>query len=153
MPNCIDKHRNVIVVADDDEDILDLISVSLERRGNTVLTAHDGEEALSLVIDRQPDLVLLDVAMPNLTGYEVMHRVRAVLAEIPVILVSAYATEDAIAEGWKEGADDYIVKPFRPDDLARRAAALLAGPPRGPVLRLGQAPAFSRAARTVNPAV
>jgi DNA-binding response OmpR family regulator len=134
LPDCLEGAPNVIVVADDDEDILDLMSVSLERRGNTVLTARDGAEALGLVLDRHPDLVLLDVAMPNLTGYEVMHRVRAVLAEIPVILVSAYATEDAIAEGWKEGADDYITKPFRPDDLARRAAALLGGPPRKAVL-------------------
>jgi two-component system response regulator PrrA len=136
-PDCVDGPPNVIVVADDDEDILNLMSVSLQRQGNTVLTARDGTEALGLVLDRQPDLVLLDVAMPNLTGYEVMHRVRAVLAEIPVILVSAYATDDAIAEGWKEGADDYITKPFRPDDLARRAAALLAPPPHEPALSVG----------------
>jgi two-component system response regulator PrrA len=134
LADCVDNPPNVIVVADDDEDILNLMSAALERRGNTVLTARDGAEALGLVLDRHPDLVLLDVAMPNLTGYEVMHRVRAVLAEIPVILVSAYATEDAIAEGWKEGADDYITKPFRPDDLARRAAALLGGPPPKQVL-------------------
>ena len=136
LADCVDSPPNVIVVADDDEDILNLMSVALERRGNTVLTARDGAEALGLVLDRHPDLVLLDVAMPNLTGYEVMHRMRAVLTEIPVILVSAYATEDAIAEGWKEGADDYITKPFRPDDLARRAAALLGNPPHKPVLSL-----------------
>ena len=136
LADLVDSPPNVIVVADDDEDILTLMSVALERRGNTVLTARDGVEALGLVLDRHPDLVLLDVAMPNLTGYEVMHRMRAVLAEIPVILVSAYATEDAIAEGWSEGADDYITKPFRPDDLARRAAALLGGPPPMPVLSI-----------------
>jgi DNA-binding response OmpR family regulator len=121
----------VILVADDDEDILNLMSVALERGGNTVLTARDGEEALDLVLERRPDLVLLDVAMPYLTGYEVMREIRAALAGVPVILVSAYATEDAVAEGWKEGADDYIVKPFRPDELSRRAAAALEGAPAG----------------------
>lgn len=126
----------MILVADDDEDILALMSVSLERKGNTVLTARDGEEALGLALDQRPDLVLLDVAMPHLTGYEVMQRMRAALAEIPVILVTAYATEDAIAEGWKEGANDYIVKPFRPEELARRAAAVLAGAARTPALSI-----------------
>jgi two-component system response regulator PrrA len=133
----VDSTPKVILVADDDEDILTLMSVSLERRGNTVLTARDGEEALCLVLDRRPDLVLLDVGMPYLTGLEVLQRMRAALAEMPVILVSAYATEDAIAEGWKEGANDYIVKPFRPDELARRAAAVLAGRPRPPALSVG----------------
>jgi DNA-binding response OmpR family regulator len=123
----VDDNRSVIVVADDDEDILTLMSVSLERKGNVVLTARDGEEALGLALDLHPDLVLLDVAMPNLTGYQVMHELRAASSDVPVILVSAYATEDAIAEGWKEGVDDYIVKPFRPEELARRAAAVLAG--------------------------
>jgi two-component system KDP operon response regulator KdpE len=137
MTHRIDSTPNVILVADDDEDILTLMSVSLERKGNTVLIARDGEEALGLALDRHPDLVLLDVGMPNLTGLEVLQRMRAALADIPVILVSAHATEDAIAEGWKEGADDYIVKPFRPDELARRAAAVLAGAPRPPALSFG----------------
>jgi DNA-binding response OmpR family regulator len=126
---------SLILVADDDEDILALIAVSLERQGNRVLKARNGEEALDLALDRHPDLVLLDVAMPELTGYEVMRRIRASSTPVPVILVSAHATEEAIAEGRKEGADDYIVKPFSPDELSRRAAAVLAGaPPRQSVV-------------------
>lgn len=134
MPELVNSPPRVILVADDDEDILTLMSVALERGGNTVLTARDGEEALELVLDRRPDLVLLDVVMPHLTGYEVMRKIRAALAGVPVILVSAHATEDDIAEGWNEGADDYIVKPFRPDDLSRRAAAVLTDSPRGRAL-------------------
>jgi DNA-binding response OmpR family regulator len=120
----------VILVADDDEDILTLMSVWLERGGNRVLAARDGEEALDMALDHGPDLMLLDVAMPNLTGYQVLRRIRAASARIPVILVTAFATDEDIAEGWLAGADDYIVKPFDPDDLSTRAAALLAGSPR-----------------------
>jgi DNA-binding response OmpR family regulator len=119
---------NVILVADDDEDILTLMSVSLAREGNTVLTARDGEQALELAIRRRPDLVLLDIAMPHLTGFEVLRRIRASKTGVPVILVSAFAGEQDIAEGWREGANDYIVKPFSPDDLFKRASALLAEP-------------------------
>lgn len=134
----ISRTPALILVADDDEDILTLMSVSLERGDNEVLMARDGEEALDLALDRQPDLVLLDVAMPHLTGYEVLRKIRAAKTlDIPVILVSAFASEEAIAEGWKQGADDYIVKPFSPDDLFRRTAAVLAGVAHEPALSVG----------------
>jgi DNA-binding response OmpR family regulator len=128
---------NVILVADDDEDILTLMSVSLQRGGNRVLAARDGEEALDLALDREPDLVLFDVAMPHLTGFEVLRRIRAAKPRVPVILVSALAAEEDIAAGWKEGADDYIVKPFSPDDLFQRAAALLGRAPHQPAWSVG----------------
>jgi two-component system alkaline phosphatase synthesis response regulator PhoP len=128
---------NLILVADDDEDILTLMSVSMERAGHEVLAARDGEEALDLALDRQPDLVLLDVAMPHLTGFEVLRRIRATRAQVPVILVSAFASEEDIAAGRQEGANDYIVKPFSPDDLFRRAAAVLAGARGAPALSVG----------------
>jgi len=121
----ISTHARLILVADDDEDILTLMSVALQRGGNKVLAARDGQEALSLAIDRDPDLVLLDIAMPNLTGYEVLRRIRSLRNRVPVMLVSAFATDEDIATGWREGADDYIVKPFSPEDLFRRASALL----------------------------
>jgi DNA-binding response OmpR family regulator len=129
MNRAIERAPNVILIADDDEDILTLMSVSLARDGNTVLTARDGEQALELAINRRPDLVLLDIAMPHLTGFEVLRRIRASKARVPVILVSAFAGEQDIAEGWREGASDYIVKPFSPDDLFNRASALLADAP------------------------
>jgi DNA-binding response OmpR family regulator len=130
MNGAVKEVPNVILIADDDEDILTLMSVSLARDGNTVLTARDGEQALELAIEEQPDLVLLDNAMPHLTGFEVLRRIRASKTLVPVILVSAFAGEHDIAEGWREGASDYIVKPFSPDDLFRRASALLNGAPR-----------------------
>jgi DNA-binding response OmpR family regulator len=127
----------LVLVADDDEDILSLMSVAIERGGGEVLAARDGEEALGLALDRHPDLVLLDVAMPHMTGYEVLRHLRATNDRVPVILVSALAAEEDIAEGRRVGADDYVVKPFSPHDLFMRAARLLGGSRGRPTLSLG----------------
>jgi two-component system alkaline phosphatase synthesis response regulator PhoP len=122
--------RKVVLVADDNEDILALIAVSLKLADLEVLLARDGEEALELALDRKPDLAVLDVRMPHLNGHEVLRRIRRnSKLEMPVILVSAMASEEAIAEGRREGADDYITKPFRPQELLKKAEAALAGEP------------------------
>jgi DNA-binding response OmpR family regulator len=121
--------RPVIVVADDDEDILILVSFRLDRAGHEVLTARNGQEALDLICERRPDAAVLDVKMPKLTGIDVVKQVREreSVRDTPVILLSAGVQEDTIARGFEAGANDYIRKPFSPDDLVQRLDQVLAG--------------------------
>jgi DNA-binding response OmpR family regulator len=121
-----EQPRKRILVADDNEDILALIAVSLKLAHHDVLLARDGEEALEMAMDEQPDLAVLDVKMPFMTGHEVLRQIRSFNGpRMPVILLSAMASSESIAQGRLEGADDYIVKPFRPDELLSRAEAAL----------------------------
>jgi DNA-binding response OmpR family regulator len=116
-----------VLVADDDEDILSLVAFRLERSGFEVLKAIDGEEALRLAIEEIPDLAILDVMMPRLDGYEVTRQMRAneKTRRIPVILLTARAQEDDVAAGFEAGADDYVKKPFSPQELGARVQAIL----------------------------
>jgi two-component system, OmpR family, phosphate regulon response regulator PhoB len=121
------KARPVILVAEDDEDILELVVFDLEDEGYEVLTARDGEQAITLALERQPDLVLLDVAMPGLDGYEVTRRLRAAdsTRATPVVLLTARAQVKDVILGFEAGANDYVTKPFRPDELRTRLHAAL----------------------------
>ena len=118
----------LVVVADDDEDILALVRLRLERSGFDVVTARDGAEALELVTRLRPDLVVLDVAMPKLTGIDVTRHLRGnpTTVDTPIVLLTASATDGDIARGLEAGADAYVTKPFSPQDLAARVEALLA---------------------------
>ena len=122
-----DEPRTVLV-ADDDEDILQLVSFRLERAGYTVVTAADGPEALAAARQHQPDLAVLDVMMPGLNGYEVTRQLRAdpATAAIPVILLTARVQEADVSRGFEAGADDYLRKPFSPQELRSRVQAILA---------------------------
>jgi DNA-binding response OmpR family regulator len=117
----------LVLVADDDPDILTLVGFRLERAGYEVLPARDGEEALALALERQPDLAILDVMMPKLDGYEVTQRLRSNQATsgMPVILLTARVQEADITRGFEAGADDYIKKPFSPQELRARVQAIL----------------------------
>lgn len=117
----------LVLVADDDEDILTLVVLRLERAGYEVLAAIDGEEALQLALERRPDLAVLDVTMPKLDGYAVTRRLRASEAtrRMPVIILTARAQEGDVIRGVECGADDYVKKPFSPQDLTARVQALL----------------------------
>ena len=117
----------LVLVADDDPDILTLVGFRLERAGYEVLSARDGEEALALALERQPDLAILDVMMPKLDGYEVTQRLRdnAATSSMPVILLTARVQEADITRGFEAGADDYIKKPFSPQELRARVQAIL----------------------------
>jgi DNA-binding response OmpR family regulator len=121
------KARPVILVAEDDEDILELVVFDLEDEGYEVLTARDGEQAIALALERRPDLVLLDVAMPGLDGYEVTRRLRAddSTRATPVVLLTARAQVRDVILGFEAGANDYVTKPFRPDELRTRLHAAL----------------------------
>jgi DNA-binding response OmpR family regulator len=116
-----------ILVADDDQDILELVAFRLERAGYEVLTAGDGEQALATARERRPDLAVLDVMMPKLTGYEVVKAMRAEEGtnRIPVILLTARVQEADVSRGFEAGADDYIRKPFSPQELRARVEAIL----------------------------
>ena len=117
---------NVLVV-DDDPDIRELVTFKLQHLGHNVATENDGEAGLAAVYESIPDLVLLDVMMPKLTGIEVCQRMRddARSANIPVILITAKAQESDVERGFAAGCDDYIVKPFSPRELASRVEAVL----------------------------
>ena len=119
--------RPVVLVADDDDDIRDLVAFRLDRAGYEVLRAGDGQQALDLAKEHVPDLAVLDVMMPKLTGYDVTRELRADAAtsRIPVILLTARVQEADVARGFEAGADDYVKKPFSPQELKARVQAVL----------------------------
>jgi len=123
----VDRPQPVVLAADDDEDILELVAFRLERSGYTVLRARDGEEALRLALEAKPDLAVLDVMMPKLDGYELTRRLRAedATSRMPIILLTARAQDADVQAGFDAGADDYLRKPFSPQELRARVQAIL----------------------------
>jgi DNA-binding response OmpR family regulator len=117
----------LVLVADDDEDIRSLVTFRLERAGFRVIAAEDGDSALTLALERSPDLAVLDVMMPRLDGYELTRRLREheQTKSMPIILLTARAQEADVARGFEAGADDYIRKPFSPQELRARVQAIL----------------------------
>jgi DNA-binding response OmpR family regulator len=109
----------LVLVADDDEDILTLVALRFRRSGLDVILARDGEEALELIQTHAPDAAVIDIAMPKLTGLEVVRRVRNSEAtkSLPIVLLTARAAEKDVELGLDAGADEYITKPFSPQDL------------------------------------
>jgi DNA-binding response OmpR family regulator len=119
----------LIVCADDDEDILSLVSLRLERAGFRVVQVVDGDAALAAVRAERPALAVLDVMMPKQTGYEVLAALRAdpTLADLKVILLSARVQEADIDRGLEAGADAYLAKPFKAGELVAKVQELLGG--------------------------
>lgn len=105
-----------IMVVDDDPTMVKLIGVNLRLHGNEVIEATSGQMALEALSGELPDLVVLDVMMPGMTGWEVLGSIRArpETRELPVILVTAKTQDSDVVRGWELGADDYVVKPFNP---------------------------------------
>ncbi len=116
-----------VLVADDDADIVRFVELNLRLEGFQVVTARDGQEALTKALDLQPDVVLLDVLMPRIDGYTVCARLRADHrgAAIPIILVTANFISADEESARRAGADDFVVKPFDPYELMARVRALL----------------------------
>jgi DNA-binding response OmpR family regulator len=120
--------RITVLVADDDPDIRELVTFKLEQAGYRVHAVGDGEAALAAATTLDPDLLLLDVMMPGLNGYEVCRRLRAheTAHAIPVVMLTAKAQEADVETGFAVGVDDYIVKPFSPRELLTRVNNVLA---------------------------
>lgn len=116
--------RQRVLVVDDHPKVLKFVEIDLKLRGYEVVTATSGQEALELVRSVKPDIMLLDIVMPEMDGFEVLKNLRA-FTRLPVIAFSASHgnCDDAV----HLGADDFMTKPFRPDDLVRRIEALLKG--------------------------
>jgi DNA-binding response OmpR family regulator len=119
--------RPVVLVADDDPDILMLISLTLERDGYDVVVAKDGFKAFEAAVERIPHLVVLDLMMPGIDGCEVTRRLRAekTTKDIPIVIVTAFAEESQAARALAAGADAYVKKPFSPRELLAKTASLL----------------------------
>ena len=117
-----------ILIAEDDCDIRDLITFTLRFANYEVIAASNGEEAVSLAKQEIPDLVLLGVRMPRMTGYEacVAIKLEANLTNIPVVFLSAKGQDSEIRAGLQAGAVEYLLKPFAPDQLIGRIQSILA---------------------------
>jgi len=117
----------LVLCADDDEDILSLVSLRLQRAGFQVATAADGDEAVEIARSRLPALAVLDVMMPKRSGYEVLAELRGdeALRGMKVILLSARVQEGDVARGMDAGADAYLAKPFKAQDLVSKVQELL----------------------------
>jgi DNA-binding response OmpR family regulator len=118
----------LVLVADDDPVTRELIVYKLEAEGYDLVVAEDGTEALAMARERTPDIAVLDVHMPGMSGFDVCRMLRAdeELARIPVIMLTASVQEADIATGFDSGADDYVPKPFSPRELVSRIQAVLA---------------------------
>jgi two-component system KDP operon response regulator KdpE len=114
----------LILVADDEQRITKLVSMALSDEGFRVVTASGGEDAIAKAEEIRPDIVLLDIVMPDLDGIEVMRQIRE-RRHVPVILLTAKGSTSDKAMGLDLGADDYVAKPFHPDELAARVRAVL----------------------------
>lgn len=117
-----------ILIVDDDIDSLKLIGLMLQRHGYEVVAANAGSQAISKAVNERPDLIILDVMMPDMDGYEVCRRLRAeqVTVNIPIIMFTAKTLIDDKIIGFEAGADDYLTKPTHPAELASRVKAMLA---------------------------
>lgn len=117
--------EKLVLVVDDEEAIVRLVTYNLEREGFKTVTANDGLSALDRVRSSSPDLVILDIMLPGLDGLEVCRRLRQENIRIPVILLTARDTEIDKILGLELGADDYVTKPFSPRELVARVKAIL----------------------------
>jgi two-component system OmpR family response regulator/two-component system alkaline phosphatase synthesis response regulator PhoP len=120
-----------ILVVDDNEDIRGLLSLVLQKEGYEVHAAEDGASALEQTYEKKPDLILLDVMMPGLSGLEVLSTIREnkdkKISEVPIMMITAKSTIDDIDAAVELGASSYIVKPFRPANLAEKVQAIFDG--------------------------
>jgi len=118
-----------ILAVDDEPHILRLIQINLERAGYTVELAKDGREALQKIADAPPDLVVLDVMMPYLDGFEVLRTLKRDPAtrDLPVIMLTAKASDADVMAGWMDGVHCYLTKPFNPPELLNFVRRILRG--------------------------
>jgi DNA-binding response OmpR family regulator len=145
-----DTRTRSVVIVEDDEDIADSIRYNLEREGFRVRVAATGEDALNLILDRPPNLVLLDLNLPHMSGFEMCRRLRAeaTTVRMPILILTARTDESDKVLGLNIGADDYITKPFSMRELVARVNALLR---RADGLKVEQ-PVFDNGTLRIDPA-
>lgn len=116
-----------ILIAEDDRDIRELIQFTLSFAGHNLTMAANGEEAVRLAQQVKPDLIMMDIRMPKMTGYEACRAIKQIdtVKDIPVVFLSAKGQDDEVKTGYEAGAVDYVLKPFSPDELTRRVAEIL----------------------------
>lgn len=116
-----------VLIVDDEIDLVRLVRYNLEKEGFHVLTAYDGMATFTQIRDRQPDLLILDLMLPDMSGFKICQQIKAQPAtkNIPVIMLTARSSEGDRVAGFEAGADDYVVKPFSPKELVLRVKALL----------------------------
>ncbi len=116
-----------ILIAEDEPDIRELVAFMLRFAGYEVLAASNGEEAVQVATREIPDLILMDVRMPRMTGYDACRLMKANpdLRDVPVVFLSAKGQESEIQSGLEAGAEEYLLKPFSPDELTNRVRGLL----------------------------
>lgn len=124
-----------ILIIEDDRDIVDLLAFNLHEENYKTLTAHDGREGLAIAIRLQPDLIILDIMLPAMDGFEVCRELKAEkqTMNIPIIMLSARSQETDKVVGLELGADDYVTKPFSPRELIARVRAILRRNRRTPI--------------------
>jgi CheY-like chemotaxis protein len=117
-----------ILIAEDERDIRDLVAFTLRFAGHEVFSASNGEEAVEMAPKVNPDLILMDVRMPRMTGYEACKLMKddPDLKDIPVVFLSAKGQENEIQQGLDAGAEEYLLKPFAPDQLTTHVKTILA---------------------------
>lgn len=122
-----------ILVVDDDPAIRKILSQSLEMEGFVIYQASDGEEALEAIDSTSPDLVILDVMMPKMNGFDVLKSVRSspTTADLPVVMLTARSSQEDVWEGWREGVDYYMTKPFDIEELLRFVERIFTEPHEG----------------------
>ena len=120
-----------ILIAEDDQDIRELIVLSLKFAGYEVISAADGQQAVDLTVAEKPDLIILDVRMPRLSGFQALEQIKEKpdFEQTPVVILSAKGQESEIQAGFERGALQYILKPFAPDELIEKIKQIEAGTP------------------------
>ena len=116
------QQKKTVLIVEDEKNIVDIIRFNLQRTGYDTLEAYDGEAGLAMAREKKPDLILLDVMLPEMDGFEVCRRVRA-QSDIPIIMLTAREEEADKVMGLELGADDYITKPFSMRELMARVKA------------------------------
>jgi two-component system, OmpR family, response regulator VicR len=115
----------LILVADDDPDIRQLVRFRLEKEGYQVIEAFNGQQAVDLTVNEDPDMLILDIMMPKMTGFEVVKVVREEENQVPILLLTASVQDAHMSQGFDLGANDYLRKPFEAKELIKRVAISL----------------------------
>lgn len=129
MSNPTSKQTRTVLVVDDDPNIFELVQLYVASDKVEVLQALDAYTGLDLVMRQPPDVVVLDIMMPGMDGLEMCRTLRNIpeIAETPVVILSAKSEEEDIEAGYEAGADDYVTKPFEPEELATLIESMIAG--------------------------